>query len=87
MMLAVARRFAVAYMPYQVGRLPRVGAHRDQGDTHARVRALSARSAAAADPATDGAPEHDQALQVASVEPTGTRDTVAVKDVPTLVVA
>ena len=62
MMLAVARRFAVAYMPYQVGRLPRLGADRVRADVHARVRALPARPAGAADRAAGGAPEGDRDL-------------------------
>ena len=50
MMLAVARRFAVAYMPYQVGRLPGLGAD--------RVRARHARpgSRATCSPSRRGRP-------------------------------
>ena len=48
-MLAVARRFAVAYMPYQVGRLPRWARTAIERTCTPGVRALPARPAGAAD--------------------------------------
>jgi hypothetical protein len=78
MMLAVARRFAVAYMPYQVGRLPgwaRTAFARTCTPVFARyLLAQPARPTALQ--ATH--PNAVETYRVASVEPAGTPDTVAV---------
>jgi hypothetical protein len=78
MMLAVARRFAIAYMPYQVGRLPRwartaftrtctPGFARFLLAQPARPTALQAAH-----------PKAIETYRVAGVEPAGAPDTVAV---------
>lgn len=77
-MLAVARRFAVAYMPYQVGRLPRwariaIG----RTCTAAFARYLLAQPARPT-PLHAANPKAIETYRVASVQPAGTRDTVAV---------
>jgi hypothetical protein len=78
MMLAVARRFAVAYMPYQVGRLPG-WAHTAFARTCTLwfARYLLAQPARAT--ALDAAhPKAIETYRVAGVEPAGAPDTVAV---------
>jgi hypothetical protein len=78
MLLAVARRFAVAYMPYQVGRLPRwarIAIARTC--TRGFARYLLARPARPT--ALQAAhPEAVETYRVAGVEPAGAPDTVAV---------
>jgi hypothetical protein len=78
MMLAVARRFAVAYMPYQVGRLPRsVRTTVEQTCTPAFARYLLAHPARPT--ALQAAhPNAIETYRVAGVEPAGAPDTVAV---------
>jgi hypothetical protein len=78
MMLAVARRFAVAYMPYQVGRLPRWAR-----TTFARTCTPAFARYLLAQPARPTALQaaHTKAVEtyrVASVEPSGAPDAVAV---------
>ena len=78
MMLAVARRFAVAYMPYQVGRLPRwARAAIERTCTPAFARYLLAQPAQL----TALQAKHPKTIEtyrVASVEPAGAPDTVSV---------
>ena len=77
-MLAVARRFAVAYMPYQVGRLPSWVRTAIEGTcTPGFARYLLA------EPAQPTAllaahPKAIETYRVASVEPAGAPDAVAV---------
>jgi hypothetical protein len=78
MMLAVARRFAVAYMPYQVGRLPRWAR-----TSFARTCTPGFAAYLLAQPArpTGLQAAHPKAIEsyrVAGVEPAGAPDTVAV---------
>ena len=77
-MLAVARRFAVAYMPYQVGRLPSWVRTAIEGTcTPGFARYLLAQPARVT--ALQAAhPNTVETYRVASVEPAGTPDTVAV---------
>jgi hypothetical protein len=78
MMLAVARSFAVAYMPYQVGRLPqwaRTATERTATPTFARY--LLAQPAQLT-PLQATHPNDIETYRVASVEPAGDPDTVAV---------
>lgn len=77
-MLAIARRFAIAYMPYQVGRLPRwarIAIARTC--TPAFARYLFAQPARPT-PLHAGHAKVIETYRVASVHPAGTRDTVAV---------
>jgi hypothetical protein len=78
MMLAVARRFAVAYMRYQVGRLPhwaRTAIERRCTPAFARyLLALPAQLT----PVQWAHPKDIETYRVASVEPAGAPDTVAV---------
>lgn len=78
MMLAVARRFAVAYMPYQVGRLPgwaRTAIERTCAPGFARyLLAQPARPTAV----QAAHPKAIEIYRVAGVEPAGAPDTVAV---------
>ena len=77
-MLAVARSFAVAYMPYQVGRLPRwVRTAIERTCTPAFARYLLAQPAQLI-PLQATHPKDIETYRVASVEPAGTPDTVAV---------
>ena len=78
MMLAVARRFAVAYMPYQVGRLPRWAR-----TAFARTCTPGFARYLLAQPARPTAlqaahPKAIETYRVAGVEPAGAPDTVAV---------
>ncbi len=77
-MLAVARRFAVAYMPYQVGRLPRWARTAfAQTCTPGFARYLLAQPARP----TALQAAHAKAIEtyrVAGVQPAGTPDTVTV---------
>ena len=77
-MLAVARRFAVAYMPYQVGRLPRwarIAFARTCTPGFARyLLAQPARQTAL----QAAHPKAIEIYRVAGVEPAGAPDTVAV---------
>jgi hypothetical protein len=78
MMLAVARRFAVAYMPYQVGRLPpwaRTAIER--ACTPGFARYLLAQPPRPT-PLQAAHPKAIESYRVASVEPAGAQDTVAV---------
>jgi hypothetical protein len=78
MMLEVARRFAVAYMPYQVGRLPRWARTAiEQRSTPAFARYLLAQPAQLT-PLQAAHPKTIETYRVASVEPAGAPDTVAV---------
>ena len=80
-MLAVARRFAIAYMPYQVGRLPpwaRTAIYRTC--TPAFARYLLAQPAQPT-PLQAAHPNAIESYRVASVEPAGAPDTVAVSHV------
>lgn len=78
MMLAVARRFAVAYMPYQVGRLPR-WVRRAFGRTCAPGFARYLLGEPARPTALEAAhPNAIETYRVAGVESAGTPDTVAV---------
>jgi hypothetical protein len=78
MMLAVARSFAVAYMPYQVGRLPRwARAAIERTCTPAFARYLLAQPAQPT-PLQAAHPKDIETYRVASVEPAGDPDTVAV---------
>jgi hypothetical protein len=77
-MLAVARSFAVAYMPYQVGRLPRwARAAIERTCTPAFARYLLAEPAQLT-PLQAAHPKAIETYRVASVEPAGDPDTVAV---------
>ena len=78
MMLAVARRFAVAYMPYQVGRLPSwVRTAIERTCTPGFARYLLAQPARPT--ALQAAhPKAIETYRVAGVEPAGAPDTVAV---------
>ena len=78
MMLAVARRFAVAYMPYQVGRLPgwaRTAFARTCTPGFARYLLAQPARATALQAAH---PKAIETYRVAGVEPAGAPDTVAV---------
>jgi hypothetical protein len=78
MMLAVARRFAVAYMRYQVGRLPRWARTAiERTCTPAFARYLLAQPAQLT-PLQAAHPKAIETYRVASVEPAGAPDTVAV---------
>jgi hypothetical protein len=78
MMLAVARGFAIAYMPYQVGRLPRWARTAiERTCTPAFARYLLAQPAQPT-PLQAAHPNAIETYRVASVEPAGTPDTVAV---------
>jgi len=78
MMLAVARSFAVAYMPYQVGRLPRWARTAiERTCTPAFARYLLAQPAQLT-PLQAAHPKDIETYRVASVEPAGAPDTVAV---------
>lgn len=78
MMLAVARSFAVAYMPYQVGRLPSWARTTiERTCTSAFARYLLAQPAQLT-PLQAAHPKDIETYRVASVEPTGTPDTVTV---------
>jgi hypothetical protein len=78
MMLAAARRFAIAYMPYQVGRLPRWGRTAiERTCTPAFARYLLAQPAQPT-PLQAAHPNAIETYRVASVEPAGAPDTVAV---------
>ena len=78
MMLAVARSFAVAYMPYQVGRLPRWARTAiERTCTPAFARYLLAQPAQLT-PLQATHPKDIETYRVASVEPAGAQDTVAV---------
>jgi hypothetical protein len=78
MMLAAARRFAVAYMPYQVGRLPRWARTAiEQTSTPEFARYLLAQPAQLT-PLQAAHPKTIETYRVASVEPAGAPDTVAV---------
>jgi hypothetical protein len=78
MMLAVARRFAIAYMPYHIGRLPtwvRTAIERTCTPAFARyLLAQPARPTAL----QAGHPKAIETYRVAGVEPAGAPDTVAV---------
>jgi len=77
-MLAVARSFAVAYMPYQAGRVPqwaRTGIERTCTPSFARY--LLAQPAQVT-PLQAAHPNDIETYRVASVEPAGDPDTVAV---------
>jgi len=77
-MLAVARSFAVAYMPYQVGRLPRWASTAiERTCTPAFARYLLAQPAQLT-PVQAAHPKDIETYRVASVEPAGAQDTVAV---------
>ena len=77
-MLAVARRFAIAYMPYQVGRLPRWARTAiERTCTPAFARYLLAQPAESP-PLQAAHPKAIETYRVASVEPAGAPDTVAV---------
>ena len=78
LMLAVARRFAVAYMPYQVGRLPRWARTAfAQTCTPGFARYLLAQPARPT--ALQAAhPNASETYRVAGVQPAGAADTVAV---------
>jgi hypothetical protein len=78
MMLAAARRFAIAYMPYQVGRLPRWARTAiERTCTPGFARYLLAQPAQPT--ALQAAhPNAIESYRLASVEPAGARDTVAV---------
>jgi hypothetical protein len=78
MMLAVARQFAVAYMPYQVGRVPRWAR-----TAFARTCTPGFARYLLAQPARPTAlqaahPNATETYRVAMVEPAGAPDTVAV---------
>ena len=78
MMLAVARRFAVAYMPYQVGRLPgwaRTAFARTCTPGFARYLLAQPARATALQAAH---PKAIETYRVAGVEPAGAPDTVVV---------
>jgi hypothetical protein len=78
MMLAVARRFAIAYMPYQVGRLPRWARTAiERTCTPAFARYLFAQPAQPT-PLQAAHPKAIETYRVASVEPAGAPDKVAV---------
>jgi hypothetical protein len=77
-MLADAHSFAVAYMPYQVGRLPRwARAAIEQTSTPAFARYLLLQPAQLT-PLQATHPKTIETYRVASVEPAGAPDTVAV---------
>ena len=77
-MLAVADRFAVAYMPYQAGQLPRwVRLAIDQTCTRAFARYLLAQPAQLTPPQA-AHPNVIETYKVASVELAGDAHTVAV---------
>ena len=77
-MLAVARRFAVAYMPYQVGRLPQWARTAiERTCTPAFARYLLAQPAQLTPPQA-AHPNAIETYTVASVEPAGAAHTVAV---------
>ena len=77
-MLAVARRFAIAYMPYQVGRLPRWARTAiERTCTPAFARYLLVQPAQPT-PLQAAHPKAIETYRVASVEPAGTPDTMAV---------
>ena len=78
MKLAVARRFAVGYMPYQIGRLPRWARTAiERTCTPGFARYLLAQPArATALQAAD--PKAVETYRVAGVQPAGAPDTVAV---------
>jgi hypothetical protein len=78
MMLAVARRFAVAYMPYQIGRLPlwartAIKVTCTPGFAHYLLA-----QPVQPTPLQAAHPKTVETYRVASVEPAGTPDTVAV---------
>ena len=78
MMLAVARRFAVAYMPYQVGRLPGWARTAFAATcTPAFARYLLAQPARPT-PLQAAHPKAVETYRVAGVEPAGAPDTVVV---------
>ena len=77
-MLAVARSFAVAYMPYQVGRLPQWARTAiERTCTPAFARYLLAQPALLT-PLQGAHPKTIETYRVASVEPAGAQATVAV---------
>ena len=77
-MLAVARRFAIAYMPYQIGRLPRwARIVIERTCTPAFGRYLLAQPARPT-PLQAAHPQAIETDRVAGVEPAGAPDTVAV---------
>jgi len=77
-MLAVARSFAVAYMPYQVGRLPRWARTAiERTCTAAFARYLLAEPAQLT-PLQAAHPKDIETYRVASVQLAGDPDTVAV---------
>ena len=77
-MLAVARKFAVAYMPYQVGRLPGWARTAIKATcTPAFARYLLDQPAQLT-PLQAAHPKTIETYRVASVEPAGARDTVVV---------
>ena len=79
MMLAVARRFATAYMPYQVGRLPQWARTAIEWTcTPAFARYLLAQPAQLT-PLQAAHPTDIETYRVASVAPAGDPDTVAVR--------
>jgi hypothetical protein len=78
MMLAVARSFAVAYMPYQVGRLPQWARTAiEETCTPAFARYLLDQPAQLT-PLQAAHPKTIETYRVASVEPAGAPETVAV---------
>jgi hypothetical protein len=79
MKLAVARRFAVAYMPYQVGLLPRWARTAfARTCTPGFARYLLAQPAARPTALQAAHPKTIETYRVAGVEPAGAPDTVAV---------
>jgi hypothetical protein len=77
-MLAVARRFAVAYMPYQVGRLPGWARTAIKATcTPALARYLLGQPAQLT-PLQAAHPKTIETYRVATVEPAGGPDTVVV---------
>jgi hypothetical protein len=78
MMLAVARSFSAAYMPYQVGRLPRWARTAiERTCTLAFARYLLAQPAQVT-PLQGAHPDDVETYRVASVEPAGAPNTVVV---------
>jgi len=77
-MLAVARSFAVAYMPYQVGRLPQSARTAiERTCTPAFAHYLLAQPAQLT-PLEAAHPNDIETYRIASVEPVGDPDTLAV---------
>jgi hypothetical protein len=78
MMLAVARRFAVAYMPYQVGRLPRWARTAFAGTCKPGFARYLLAQPARPTALQAAHPKAIETYRIAGLEPAGATDTVAV---------